>query len=163
LPLWAWLVGALGLLALSGGGILLLLVILYWPGQTPPGTQGVIGQTGRGTGQIVFRPGPANPQTRAGPVQPTTPTPPAGPPPRDGRDEANVRGYLRDLPEFDLGPFPAGWSFGKAGSVGSPGKDRITVGGQAASKGLGLHPPEKSFSSVKYRIEPADVFQAGVA
>jgi len=57
------------------------------------------------------------------------------------------------MPEFDA-EVSKPWHFAKDGTTGEPGKGSpIKVGGFASPKGLGMHPPERAFASVKYRLD----------
>jgi regulation of enolase protein 1 (concanavalin A-like superfamily) len=133
-PVWLW--------AVLGGGAVILLV----------GFLGLIGL-------LTDRPSPAE-----GQFEVRSPPPPQPPAPRLVRpaviDPDQRRVYLSDLPEFDVGSFPPAWSFGKNGKLGDPWSGKISVDQRLFPKALGMHPPEHFFSSVKYRIHPADTFQA---
>ncbi len=70
--------------------------------------------------------------------------------------------FLTDLPEFDVQMGP--WQFGKHGDLGAPGGKRITVQGRLSDKGLGVHPWDRSTTSVRYRLgRTALAFRAAVA
>jgi hypothetical protein len=62
--------------------------------------------------------------------------------------------FLSDLGEFGWKAGPQMWSFGKNGSVGN-GWNRgatIEVDGVAYPKGLGMHPPDNTFTRVCYAL-----------
>jgi hypothetical protein len=79
-----------------------------------------------------------------------------------GEDPEDRRVYLSDLPEFDVRPAPPVWKFGKNGSLGAPSPDaRVSAMGRLSKKGLSTHPTTQH-SGAKYRVEPADTFEAFV-
>jgi hypothetical protein len=108
---------------------------------------------------------------RAGPppgsTDPATwkPHPATKPPPElrpSGDDPESSRVYLSDLEEISVRPAPILWTFGKWGHMGTPWKDtRIKANGWVSEKGLSTHPTEK-YSGAKYRIGPAEMFEAWV-
>jgi len=61
------------------------------------------------------------------------------------------RHYLTDMQEFDVKMGP--WGFGKHGVIGTVVYSEIRLGTQAFPHGLGMVPPAKGYSSVKYRLE----------
>src|SRR5204862_4992434 len=94
----------------------------------------------------------AAPQPGAPPAQPNPPPNPPPPPPAWAEREPGNWRYLADLAEFDAS-VSRPWSFAKDGTTGDPEKrSPIKVGGFASPKGLGMHPPERGYSTVKYRL-----------
>jgi NPCBM/NEW2 domain len=86
------------------------------------------------------------------PVQPREELPPPKPPSWTEREPGDWR-YLADMPEFDA-VVGKPWTFAKDGTTGDPEKHSpIKVGGFASPKGLGMHPPEATFSKVKYKLD----------
>jgi hypothetical protein len=65
---------------------------------------------------------------------------------------ANV--FLSDMSEYGWKPGPDNWSFGKNGSVGNGFHPdaRIRVNGVNYPKGLGMHPPARTFTRVCYAL-----------
>jgi serine/threonine protein kinase len=115
------------------------------------------------------RPNPSLPNFPGGgppiPGQAWEPHPPRPLPPElkpKENDPEDVRVYLSDMEEFGVRPAPMMWRFGKHGHMGSPFQDlRVSFNGWVSEKGLSTHPTEKC-AGVKYRIEPAEVFQTWV-
>jgi hypothetical protein len=139
LPLWIWGGLAVGLLFLFVGGIL-LIASLAQKRAPAAGPNTPAGSPAAQRGQ----PAPSGPRVVA-PAE---------------KDPEDRKVYLSDLPEFDTGGFPAFWGFGKNGDLGDTWHNRLKADAHSYSKGLGMHPAEHTYSRVKYRIEPAEVFQA---
>jgi hypothetical protein len=73
--------------------------------------------------------------------------------------ETGPRDYLSDLSEKVLKTGP--WEFGKNGNVGQDGS--ICLNGVKSPKGLGMHPPMKGYSAVRYQLEKkATLFKGAV-
>jgi hypothetical protein len=71
------------------------------------------------------------------------------------------REFLSDMLEHVIKTGP--WPFAKNGDLGN-GTDKIKVKGVPSPKGLGMAPPDNSFSAVSYRLDKqAALFKASVA
>ncbi len=147
LPLWIWSILAVGLLCVFVGGLTLIGLL----GQKP--TQAAGPNTPVLNGPPAARLVANNP--RRGPPAVSGPRVPQ----RAEKDPEDRKVYLADLAEFDAGGFPRGWGFGKNGDVGDPFHGRIKADAHPYNKALGMHPGEHTYSAVKYRIAPAEVFQ----
>jgi S1-C subfamily serine protease len=72
------------------------------------------------------------------------------------------RVFLSDLQEFDVLSGP--WRVSKGGQLGDPDHRLIQVNGIRSPKGLSMHPPDKDYASVKYRLgKQARLFKAEAA
>jgi hypothetical protein len=79
---------------------------------------------------------------------------------------ASAKVYLSDMQEFAYRAGPANWSLGKNGLKGSgyAPTEAIKVNGEAAAKGLGMHPPDRGYSRVCYVLgKQAKAFYGAVA
>jgi serine/threonine protein kinase len=130
-PLWLWGMVGFGALLLFVGSAVLVGVLLSRA--TQAGAPGAVAASGPS--------GPRVPQLAVS-------------------DPEERKVYLSDLPEMEVGSFPILWSFGKNGHINGPSSSLIAVESKTYAKALGMHPPQNSYSMVKYRIEPAEVFQA---
>jgi S1-C subfamily serine protease len=72
------------------------------------------------------------------------------------------RVYLSDLQEFDVLSGP--WRVSNGGQLGDPEHRLIQVNGTRSPKGLSMHPPDKDYAGVKYRLgKQARLFKAEAA
>src|SRR5262249_34666232 len=101
------------------------------------------------------------PEPKPAPIPEPQPRPVPIPEPQPKAEIESQPVYLVDMDEFEvkLGP----WKLGK-GTLGNPESSRIVINGIPSPKGLGMHPPDRGATYVKYMLaKKMDNFQASVA